>query len=127
MRVLISGFLRTLCCLCMLAMASAWAGGPRDAWPQWGGPHRNSTAESGHLSLSWPGGCPRELWRRPLGPGFSGIVAGAGRLYTMYRKDLDEVVVALDARTGKTLWDYSYPAPYLKGMAMSTGPGPHGS
>jgi len=118
---------RKVCCLC--ALLAAWVSPtvPRDAWPQWGGPHRNFTVDTSNLSLDWPGGCPRELWRRPLGPGFASMVVGGGRIYTMYRKQTQEVVVALDARTGNTVWEYSYPAPYLKGMDMSTGTGPHGS
>jgi outer membrane protein assembly factor BamB len=43
----------------------------------------------------------------------------------MYRKGDEEAVIALDVGTGKTVWEYSYPAPFLKGMDMGTGPGPH--
>ncbi len=32
------------------------------------------------------------------------------RLYTLYRQEDTEVVVALEAATGHTLWEYSYPA-----------------
>src|SRR5690242_8243764 len=104
-----------LCCLCTLVSAFALPARPRDAWQQWGGPHRDFTLNSSHLTLNWPEGCPREMWRRPLGPGFSGLVADRSRIYTMYRNNLQEVVIALDARTGNTVWEYSYPAPYLKG------------
>ena len=98
---------------------------PPDNWPQWGGPYRDFSLNSLDLSLRWPGGCPRELWRRPLGPGFSSIVVDSVRLYTLYRKQEQEVVIALDVRTGKTVWEYTYAAPYLRGMDMSTGSGPH--
>ena len=57
----------------------------------------------------------------------------AGKLYTMYRvsaaqagsKFDREVIVALDAQTGKTLWEDPYDAPFEPGMKMENGPGPH--
>jgi outer membrane protein assembly factor BamB len=36
-----------------------------------------------------------------------------------------EHVVALDAKTGRTLWDTKYDAPFEKGMGMEFGEGPH--
>ena len=43
----------------------------------------------------------------------------------MYRGVDSEIVLSLDAATGKTIWEYKYPAVFLKGMNMNTGPGPH--
>ena len=57
--------------------------------------------------------------------GSSSVVVDSSRLYTMYRDGDNEVVVALESATGKTLWEYKYPAVFLKGMNMNTGPGPH--
>jgi outer membrane protein assembly factor BamB len=65
------------------------------------------------------------LWNRELGEGFSAIAAEGGRLYTMYRKGEQEVVISMDAATGKTLWEYSYDAPFPPQYDMSHGPGPH--
>jgi outer membrane protein assembly factor BamB len=94
-------------------------------WPQWGGPGRDFKTTATGLRTRWPAGGPPKLWNRSLGEGHSAIVAEGGRLYTMYRKGEQEVVIALDARTGKTIWEYSYAAPYLRGMDMSYGDGPH--
>ncbi len=93
-------------------------------WPQFGGPHRNFTADSTGLAASWPESGPKKLWSRPLGEGYSGIAVDGGSLYTMYRKGDEEVAIALDAATGKTLWEYAYKAPG-GGMALENGPGPH--
>jgi outer membrane protein assembly factor BamB len=97
-------------------------------WPQFGGPHRNFTADSTGLAASWPASGPKKLWARALGEGYSGIAVDNGALYTMYRrgsdKEVEEVVIALDAATGKTLWEYVYKAPG-SGMALENGPGPH--
>src|SRR4026207_760616 len=56
---------------------------------------------------------------------YSGIAVERGMLFTMYRKGDNEIAVALDAATGKTLWEYSYAAPFSAGYDMSNGPGPH--
>jgi outer membrane protein assembly factor BamB len=93
-------------------------------WPQFGGPHRNFTSDATGLASSWPASGPKKLWSRPLGEGYSGIAIDDGILFTMYRKNDDEVAIALDAATGKTLWEYAYKAPG-SGLALENGPGPH--
>jgi outer membrane protein assembly factor BamB len=73
--------------------------------------------------------CPafgqKQLWKRALGEGYSGIAADGTSLYTMYRSGSDEVATALDAATGKTRWEYKYAAALLPNMGMENGPGPH--
>lgn len=82
-------------------------------WPQWGGTTRDFKTNAKGLASSWPDGGPRRLWSRPLGEGYSSIVVDNGTLYTMYRKGNRDVVVALEAATGKTVWEYSYDAPFI--------------
>ncbi len=78
-------------------------------WPQWGGPQRNFQANLTAASAAWPEGGPRRIWERPLGDGYSAIIAADGRLYTQYRAaDGRETVVALDADSGKTVWEHAY-------------------
>ncbi len=102
------------------------------AWRQWGGPNRNFIVESGALGDTFPEGGPRVIWSRPLGTGHSSILVDEGRLYTMYRSgngrarqgpwDAEEAVVALDATTGKTVWEHKYPS---RREDFSFGAGPH--
>ena len=83
-------------------------------WPQWGGPNRNFTVETSGLADAWPEDGPPKLWHRELGDGYSSIVYDDGVLYTMYRKERAsdyEYTIALDAATGKTLWEYKNRAP----------------
>jgi outer membrane protein assembly factor BamB len=108
---------------------------PPAGWPGWGGPRRNFTSDAKGLANAWPPDGPKRLWSRPLGEGHSSIIGEGGqggRLYTMYRpttgirnkwKD-EEVVIALDAASGKTIWEYRYPAS-LETMNFSRGAGPH--
>lgn len=110
-----------------LAVPVAFAG---EDWHQWGGPNRNFHATSTGLATSWPDSGPLVRWRRPLGEGYSSILADVDGLYTMYRIDDDEVIVSLDARTGETRWEHRYDAPLLDHMGYGTwlrqgGPGPY--
>jgi outer membrane protein assembly factor BamB len=94
-------------------------------WAQWGGPQRNFKSETRGLATTWPATGPRRLWQRELGEGYSAIAAERGMIFTMYRKGENEIAVALDAATGKTLWEYSYAAPFSPQYDMTNGPGPH--
>ncbi len=110
--------------------SAAAPAGPED-WTQWGGARRNFTTNSTGLSGAWPAGGPKQLWSRELGEGYSGIVAEGGRLYTMYRipagifSKAQEAVVALDAASGKTIWEHKYDAPLPDKVNIEYGPGPH--
>lgn len=94
-------------------------------WPQWGGVDRNFTVDAKDLADKWPAAGPKRLWSRPLGPGHSSIAAVGDRLYTIYRRDDQDVVAALNAATGETIWETSYNAPPKPGMLLDFGCGPH--
>ena len=94
-------------------------------WPQWGGPRRDFKVTSGLLADHWDAGGPKRIWERDLGPGYSAIVAVDGHLYTGYRDNDDEVFVALDAGTGKTLWEFKYAAPSVENQVLEFGKGPN--
>ena len=102
-------------------------------WTQWGGPTRDFMSDAKGLATAWPAGGPRKMWSRALGEGHSSILVENGRLYTMYRplgvmslvrRSQEEVVTALDAATGKTLWEFKYPSP-TDDLDFSQGAGPH--
>jgi outer membrane protein assembly factor BamB len=102
------------------------------SWPGWGGPRHNFTSDTRGLANTWPPEGPKRLWSRPLGEGHSSIIGESGRLYTMYRPSTgirnnwkpEEVVIALEAASGKTIWEYRYPTS-LDTMNFSRGAGPH--
>ena len=105
---------------------------PPVSWTQWGGPKRDFRSSATGLANRWPKGGPPKLWERTLGDGFSTILCEDGVLYTTYSaRDKadptkgDEVVVALDAKSGKTRWEYKYAAPWTKDMQMEFGAGPY--
>ncbi len=104
---------------------------PGGAWRQWGGPNRNFIVEATGLAETWPETGPPVLWSRMLGTGHSAILFDEGRLYTMYRVgngrakqgpwEAEELVIALDAETGKTIWEHRYPS-NLEDFNFGAGP-----
>jgi len=117
-----------ICCF-VLPLVTLCAGVEADPgpahWPQWGGPNRDFTVETSGLADSWPENGPPTLWQRKLGDGYSSIAAEDGVLYTMYRKEQaydDEHTIALDAKTGKTIWEESHPSPVPEDGRQFPGP-----
>ena len=89
----------------LFVSGSAYAGGS-ESWTGWGGPNRNFQADAKNLAKEWPDGGPRQLWSREIGEGFSSVLFENERLYTLYRQGDNEVVVALDAKAGSTVWEH---------------------
>lgn len=98
---------------------------PNDDWLQWGGTRRDFKPASKGLASSWGEKGPKQLWSRTLGEGHSAILAEGNRLYTMYGSGERETVIALDAATGKTIWEQGYNAPPAAGANYEFGKGPH--
>ena len=94
-------------------------------WPQFGGPKGNFKSDATGLASSWPAAGPKVVWKRALGDGYSAVSVDGNVIYTMYRALNDEVVLAADADTGKTIWEYRYEARFRPGMGMENGSGPH--
>jgi outer membrane protein assembly factor BamB len=90
--------LLTLAAICSLAGSAGAAD-----WPHYRGPAQDGRS-SETIAKAWPASGPKVLWRQPLGQGFSGISVVAGKAYTLYGAGADELVLALDATSGKTLW-----------------------
>ena len=120
----------------VLGVALAWSAinaGTQDTetqWRQWGGPHRDFTVTPRSLGDGWATDSPAQLWSRPLGEGYSSILVDGDMLVTMFRNGDDEVVIALDAATGATRWEYAYDAPllhdgYFEVWLNAAGPGPY--
>lgn len=93
-------------------------------WPGWGGPRRDFSAPAGDLAAGWDERQPAILWERALGDGYSGIAVADGRLHTLYRDGETEVVAALDAASGATVWEHRHSAPLLDEMRVNYGEGP---
>lgn len=98
---------------------------PGEDWLVWGGKNRDFLVNATGLADSWPAEGPKKLWSRPLGDGYSGIAEENGVLYTGFRRGLKDVITALDAATGKTIWEYEYDNPFTNSYSEGVGPGPY--
>jgi len=110
------------CCALILACLTTSAAAQSH---QFGGENRDFISKYASVSEVWPNGKPRQLWNRELGDGYSGIAFENGRLYTMYRKGDDEYVIALDRKTGETIWEFKYSSPIPEGVVDQFGNGPN--
>lgn len=114
-----------LCLLTVLCLGGSAIPAGADDWRQWGGPNDDWSRPDSVLAESWEKDGPPRLWQRPLGIGYSGLVAADGALYTLYREDAEEIVVALDAATGKTRWQFRYPTRTYERNVLQFGQGPN--
>jgi outer membrane protein assembly factor BamB len=94
-------------------------------WLLWGGKNRDFLANASGLADFWPAAGPKKLWSRALGDGYSAIAEENGVLYTAFRRESKDVVTALEAATGKTVWEYEYDNPFTNAYSEGAGPGPY--
>jgi outer membrane protein assembly factor BamB len=93
-------------------------------WPQWRGPNR----DGGGASFTEPAVWPEKLtehWKITVGNGHASPVLAGNRVYVHTRQQENEIVSAIDAATGKVVWQDRYPAAYRVNQAAAAhGPGP---
>jgi outer membrane protein assembly factor BamB len=111
---------------CLSPMSAVRAAEPDADWLQWGGPTRDFHVPAKGLAETWPDFGPRQLWKRPLGDGYSAVLARDGKLFTLYRPAAkQEAVVCLDAKTGETVWEDKYSITPWADADRSFGEGPN--
>ncbi|MDP6928200.1 MAG: PQQ-like beta-propeller repeat protein [Planctomycetota bacterium] len=88
-------------------------------WPQWRGPAGDGISKEGGWDVA---GKPEKLWFTNVGIGYSTVSVVGKHIFTMgHDEDLQEdTVFCIDAKTGRDVWTYSYPA---KTMARFHGGG----
>lgn len=91
-------------------------------WPQYLGPTRNGVYAGPALNEKWPASGPRVVWKKAVGAGLSGPVIAGGRTILFHRVGDREVVEALNASTGATVWQYGYQTTYRDDFGFDEGP-----
>ena len=93
-------------------------------WPQWRGPNRDGSVVGFDVPASWPAELTRR-WSVEVGFGYGSPLLVGDRLYIFSRQGEDEVMLALDAGSGETLWRTAYPASFdMVAATRRHGPGP---
>src|SRR4030095_865281 len=93
-------------------------------WPQFRGPNRDGIVTSFTEPKTWPDQLTR-VWKTNVGEGYATPVLVGNRVYLFTRQAADEVMQALDAGSGKVLWQTRYRAPVnVNPAAQAHGPGP---
>lgn len=90
--------------------------------PQFFGPGRDGIASGGKPFADWNTRPPQELWRQPIGEGWSAFAVVQGRAYTQEQRGEDELVTCYDLFTGKMLWAHADKARFSQ---WQSGDGPH--
>lgn len=91
-------------------------------WPQYLGPNRTGEYNGPPLAARWAADGPRKIWEKPVGEGFAGPVVTGSRLILFHRVKNEEIVEALDSRSGASQWRYAYPTSYQDDFGFDEGP-----
>ncbi|HTH46767.1 MAG TPA: PQQ-binding-like beta-propeller repeat protein, partial [Candidatus Limnocylindria bacterium] len=76
-------------------------------FPQFLGARRDGRVDDVRLARDWTAAPPKELWRHPVGLGWSGFVVADGLAITQEQVGEDELVTACALLTGTPIWAHT--------------------
>ncbi len=91
-------------------------------WTRFMGPNGDGMLPAPAWNTDWAAHPPREVWRQPVGVGWSGFAVIGRRAITQEQRGDEESVTCYDVETGKLLWSHADKT-LFKDIDMS-GPGP---
>ena len=117
----VPSYLRAFVFLAVVLLAAAVPLASQD-WPQILGPNRNGIYTGPEIVASFPRTGPPPMWKRAVGAGFAGPAVVGDRLVLFHRANGREIVEAMDANSGKTIWTFDYPTSYRDDFGFDEGP-----